>query len=187
MQWVAILLLCILASVSYGILHDQITARICVEYFTIGHPRIIQSEDPTRLGIAWGFVATWWVGVMLGTPLATMAQLGSLPKRSARSLIVPLAILISCTAGLATVAGLVAYVAATNDWIVLTEPMSKMVPRDKHAFFLADLWTHRASYTGGFVGGIVLMVGVIRWRWRMSIDAANRSTSPIQTPIISRT
>ncbi|MFO0941023.1 MAG: hypothetical protein U0930_09660 [Pirellulales bacterium] len=36
--------------------HDQITARICIEYFTIGHPRIIPTDDPTILGIVWGIV-----------------------------------------------------------------------------------------------------------------------------------
>jgi len=35
---------CILAAVFYGILHDQITARICVEYFTIGHPIVFGTE-----------------------------------------------------------------------------------------------------------------------------------------------
>ena len=32
--------LCILSAIFYGVLHDQVTARVCVEYFTIGHPPI---------------------------------------------------------------------------------------------------------------------------------------------------
>lgn len=43
--------LSVLAAVVYGILHDQITARICVEYFTIGHARLIDSDSPTVLGL----------------------------------------------------------------------------------------------------------------------------------------
>jgi len=39
MQAIAIVALCIGSAVAYGILHDQVTARVCVEYFTIGHPR----------------------------------------------------------------------------------------------------------------------------------------------------
>ena len=35
-----IVVLCIVAAIVYGILHDQVTARVCVEYFTIGHPPI---------------------------------------------------------------------------------------------------------------------------------------------------
>jgi hypothetical protein len=36
----------VIISILYGILHDLVTANICVEYFTIGHPKIIQSESP---------------------------------------------------------------------------------------------------------------------------------------------
>ena len=62
--------LCVLAAVLYGVAHDQVTARVCVEYFTIGHPRILATESPTVLGLAWGVIATWWVGLVLGAPLA---------------------------------------------------------------------------------------------------------------------
>jgi len=55
MKTLGIVFLCILAAVFYGILHDQITARICVEYFTIGHPIVFGTEDPTLLGIGGGF------------------------------------------------------------------------------------------------------------------------------------
>jgi hypothetical protein len=44
-----IILLCIEAAIVYGILHDQVTARVCVEYFTIGHPPIFHTDDPTLL------------------------------------------------------------------------------------------------------------------------------------------
>ncbi len=28
------------AAIAYGIAHDQITVRICLEYFTIGHSKV---------------------------------------------------------------------------------------------------------------------------------------------------
>ena len=46
---------------AYGILHDLITAHVCVEYFTIGHPRIVDSESPLVLALVWGVVAMWAV------------------------------------------------------------------------------------------------------------------------------
>src|SRR3954451_19765307 len=71
MQALAIVLLSILAAVLYGIVHDQVTARICVEYFTIGHPPVFDTESPTLLGLGWGVIATWWVGlVVLLEPMA---------------------------------------------------------------------------------------------------------------------
>ncbi len=65
MQSIAIIFLCVFSAVVYGILHDQITARICVEYFTIGHPPVFGTDDPTLLGLGWGVIATWWVGCSL--------------------------------------------------------------------------------------------------------------------------
>jgi hypothetical protein len=162
MQWIAIVILSILACIAYGIIHDQITARICVEYFTIGHPRIIPTDDPTVLGIVWGIVATWWVGAILGVPLATCARIGSRPKMTARSLLGPMAFLFASSAGFALMAGLVGYVAASMGWVWLVGPIAEDVPPEKHAAFLVDLWAHSASYTGGFVGGIILMA----WVWR---------------------
>jgi len=38
MEFLKIWLLCIVAAVIYGILHDQATARVCVEYFSVAHP-----------------------------------------------------------------------------------------------------------------------------------------------------
>jgi hypothetical protein len=35
-QCLKIIMLCLLAAIAYGILHDQVTARVRVEYFTIG-------------------------------------------------------------------------------------------------------------------------------------------------------
>ena len=54
MQVVGIIGLAICAAVVYGVLHDQVTARICIEYFTIGHPRLIDSDSPTVLGLLAG-------------------------------------------------------------------------------------------------------------------------------------
>ena len=58
MQFTKIVGMSIIAAVLYGIAHDQITARICVEYFTIGHPPIFGTDDATLLGLGWGIFAT---------------------------------------------------------------------------------------------------------------------------------
>jgi hypothetical protein len=83
-RFVSIILLCIVAAVIYGVVHDQITARICVEYFTIGHPPVFGTDDPTLLGLGWGVIATWWVGLILGFPLA-LKQASLPPVRSTRA------------------------------------------------------------------------------------------------------
>ena len=158
------MILCIAAAVVYGILHDQITARISIEYFTIGHPPVFQTESPTLLGIGWGIIASWWVGVLLGVPLAVAARIGERPKRSLRSLLRPILGLMVVMGVLAVLAGTTGYALSKTGSVHLLEPLASQVPRDRHDRFLADLWAHSASYGVGFVGGIVVISRV--WRSR---------------------
>ena len=59
----------VISSVIYGVLHDQITTRICLEYYMTGnHPRLLNTNSPTLHGLVWGVIATWWVGLGLGIP-----------------------------------------------------------------------------------------------------------------------
>ena len=51
-----------------------------MEYFTIGHARLIDSESPTVWALYGGVIATWWVGLPLGIGLALAARAGSRPK-----------------------------------------------------------------------------------------------------------
>src|SRR5215468_2192723 len=113
MQFVLIILLSVFSAIVYGIVHDQITARICVEYFTVGHPPIFNTKSPTLLGFGWGIVATWWVGVMLGFPLACAARLGSSRPLSANELVKPIAMLLGVMGVGAFLAGLIGFILAS--------------------------------------------------------------------------
>jgi hypothetical protein len=72
-----IILLCVAAAIAYGVAHDQITARVCLEYFTVFHPPVFATQSPTALAFGWGVIATWWVGLFLGLLLALAARAGS--------------------------------------------------------------------------------------------------------------
>lgn len=175
MQWVGIIVLSIALCVVYGVVHDQITARICVEYFTIGHPPVFQTQDPTMLGIGWGVIATWWVGAIVGIPLSIAARFGSAPKRTVKQLIFPMLILMLCCGVFAVLMGVVGFFAAKNGWVFLVGDMAERVPKDRHIYFITDLWAHRASYLFGFIGGIILMVST--WRTRNS-PTMQKKTEP---------
>jgi hypothetical protein len=69
-----IVALCTASAVLYGICHDQVTARVCVEYFTVGHAPIFHTESPTLLAFWFGTMATWWVGLILGVLAALAAR-----------------------------------------------------------------------------------------------------------------
>ena len=168
MQLLKIVLMSVAAAVFYGIAHDQITARVCVEYFTIGHPPIFETQDPTLLGFGWGVIATWWVGLLLGVPLAAAARAGRRPKRSAESLARPIACLLAVMAVSALLAGVTGWLLARSGTVFLVGPITRKLPSDRHVPFLADLWAHSASYLVGLIGGIVVLIRVFRSRGRAS-------------------
>ena len=152
------------AAIFYGILLDQVTARICVEYFTIGHEPIFGTEDPTLLGLGWGVLATWWVGLLLGVPLAIAARAGGRPKREVATLIKPIALLMLISAIGALTAGVVGWNLAEQELVEIIGPLARDVPKEKHVPFLADAFAHNGSYAIGFIGGVVMIVRV--WRSR---------------------
>ena len=158
--------LCLAAATGYGVVHDQITARICVEYFTVGHDNPFPTESPTLLGLAWGIFATWWAGLIMGVALVVAARVGRRPKRSAASLVKPVLFLLAIMAGFALLAGFAGFVAAKLGGIVLNADLAERLPHPKHAAFLACGSAHLASYWVGFVGGGIQMVIVFTSRTR---------------------
>ncbi len=175
MEYLGIVLMCVLAAILYGIVHDQVTARVCVEYFTLGHPRILVTEDPTFLGLAWGVIATWWVGLLLGIPLAVAARVGSRPKLSMQALVRPIGCLLAIMAVVALVAGIVGWFMAASGGVSLLGPIAERIPVERQTQFIAALWAHAASYFVGLIGGVVVIVRT--WRIRRKAVSEDRALS----------
>ncbi|MCA9310802.1 MAG: hypothetical protein KDA21_06325 [Phycisphaerales bacterium] len=163
MRGFEIILLCIAAAITYGILHDQVTARICIEYFTIGHPRVTTSESPTVIAITWGVIATWWMGALLGMPLAAACRLGRWPRLTAADLVRPLIIALALMMLVAALAGVVGSMWAPEHLIRLTG-MANRIPEDRHVRFMIAAWAHTASYMAGIGAGIGLLIWALRHR-----------------------
>jgi uncharacterized membrane protein YedE/YeeE len=178
-----IILLCIASAVLYGLVHDQFTARICIEYFTVAHPHVIDTASPTLIALYWGAAATWWVGALLGIPLAVACRAGSRsqqeeaempfhsqPQLSASQLVRPIGILLLCMAGCALVSGIVGYF-LTSRGIVSAGEWASVIPASAQARFFADAYAHVASYASGFLGGIVVIVWAVLRRRQLSLVA----------------
>jgi len=164
MQAFRIVLTCIVAAVVYGIVHDQFTAHICVEYFSVFHPPVFPTSSPTLLALGWGVIATWWMGAFLGVLLALAARVGSRRKIGASELVRPISKLLLIMGFLAAFAGLTGYVLAIRGAIGPPGWVASVLPPARHARFMADWWAHNASYLFGFLGGIALCVVTIRKR-----------------------
>ena len=140
MESAKIVLLCIVSAMLYGILHDQVTTRVCVEYFTIGHPPVFKTAEPTFLAIGWGIIATWWVGALLSFLAVPACRLGAWPKLDAAQLIRPIGCLLIIMACASLLAGIAAYFSAKAGVIRLLGWLAYRVSAGKHVAFLADLW-----------------------------------------------
>ena len=167
MHALRIILLSVASAIVYGVIHDQVTARVCVEYFTLGHPPIFHTDSPTLLGLGWGIVATWWMGLILGIPLALSARAGPPPYLGTRELLKPLGILLLCMAVLAFGAGIMGYLAARSGRVVLPPVAWDRIPENKHARFFADLYAHQTSYASGFFGSLGLCAWAVIRRRRL--------------------
>ena len=49
-----------------GLCLDMVTAHVCVEYFTVHHPKIMESQEPIHMALYWGIAASWWFGLIAG-------------------------------------------------------------------------------------------------------------------------
>ncbi len=151
------------AAILYGTVHDQITVRVCLEYFSVFHPPVFATQSPTLLAFGWGAIATWWVGALLGVGLAIAARVGTKPKLSAVSVCRSVGRLLIVMAGFALLAGLLGFILAQRGFVA-PQWISTKLPQAKHARFMADLWAHSASYGVGLLGGASLCVQQYRKR-----------------------
>jgi len=152
------------AAVIYGVIHDEITAHLCVQYFSVAHPLLFHTQSPALLALCWGVAATIGIGAMLGLLLAEVSQSpGRVPwpvKRVARSV----SILLGAMAAGAVAAGSLGYVLAEKKLIFLPQSLAEEIPYYLHSRFMAVWFGHSASYLVGLGGAAFLIFRI--WRER---------------------
>jgi hypothetical protein len=159
---ISIIGLSIAAAVVYGLIHDQITIRISPEYFTVLHPRILPEDTSlTVLALAWGVIATWWVGAILGVILAGASCLGNRPTLSAAQLLKPILGLLLIMGCGAAICGTIGHALAVKGTVLIDALPPQQAVGATTAWF-----THLASYALGFIGGITLSIRAWKQRGR---------------------
>ena len=155
-----IILLAIGAAVAYGIVHDQITIRVCPEYFTVAHPHILNTDSLTLIALGWGVVATWWGGLAAGILFAIAARAGSPEKFTSRHFVRPALLLLLVMAVCATVAGFIGHWLSGTGQIPSVQAWGSMLPVEKQPGFMADLFAHALSYLVGGVGSVTIALAI---------------------------
>ncbi len=171
------------AACLYGIINDQITARICPEYFTKGfHRAMVQrmsegwlkstlstTKSPTILGLVWGTIATWWMGAALSVPITLAARVpfGKTPKLTMKDLIKPTAYAFGCMGITALAAGIIGYNKACTDpnFRNLFRHAANGVSEEALPSFIADACAHRSGYASGIVAGLALCGWIVHERY----------------------
>lgn len=149
-----------IAIVGYAMLQDQVSARLCPEYFTVLHPPIPGMTDPTLLGISWGFIGGWWGGIVLGYVAGLVATLGKRPQLTPRDFVRPLFVLVSVLATVTALTGFTVWHHAELLGVSLTG-FDGLVPVERHRAVLVVACYHFTAYATATIGGVVLCA----WLW----------------------
>ena len=168
-QKTKVVLVTMLAAIGYGIVHDQITARLCVEYFTVAHPPLFHTSSPTILGFCWGIFATIGIGAVLGTLLAAVSQSEESAGYPISSLVRAIFILLGAMAYAAALAGFVGFELSRKSIIAIPQSFRDMIPAGHWDWFMAVWFAHCASYFVGMVGGALLVLRIWKERGRPRI------------------
>lgn len=149
-----------IAITGYAMAQDQVSARLCPEYFTVLHPPIPGMTDPTLLGISWGFIGGWWGGIVLGYAAGLVATLGKRPAFSPREFIKPLGVLVAAVATITGLTGFTVWHHANLLGVSLDAGMNGLVPAERHRAVLVVACYHFTAYASATLGGVVLCVWI---------------------------
>jgi len=139
-----------------GVCLDLVTANVAVEYFSVHHPRIVDTQNPWILGIVWGFAASWWFGAIAGTVVATINELRAQPLAPKRIL---KWVAVSCV-----VLWLVMIALLTSVYLVASSiPLTERRPSfDYDRRIMAVAVAHMYEY---LLGAIAMLAIVIKTWW----------------------
>jgi len=173
--YLALLVFAALISGSYGALHDQVSYSFSHEYFT--RFKFIQfsipwAYDAPRLGAAYvGFLATWWMGVLVFVFLGLLSFLFKQPMQMLKysiqaMLVVALVALVTGLAGLA-----IGYIQVNQSTISAYAQWIHPGVNDPVQFIRVG-FMHNAGYLGGATG---FVAGVTYLLWKKGITTKDRS------------
>lgn len=162
-------------AVGYGIVNNQITVRICADYFTKGHlekqvdtmftkkkitlatrDKLLNNDNPTFIGCWWGFAATWWVGLPLGVIAAAAMRLGGLPKLTMQDVAKPALLGMAGVLLAGWANGIHTYFTQDHQILHDTSYLEDVEGADNKRLFNVDASIHNVGYLGGAVVGLGL-------------------------------
>lgn len=170
--------LSVVTAVTYGVLNDQVTARLSPEFFSkfllkqrpdswngflLGgvENTLEKTNSPTVVGLIWGVASTWWMGALLSVPLIAATRSGSWPKLGASNLVAPAMVALGGMGVASAVSGLAGYCWAARSAEAKKRDIYDVsetdVPLEKLDALVAVSHAHTAAYVSGVATGLGLV------------------------------
>lgn len=168
LRFVWIVLGAVFLACALGVSLDMVTAHVAVEYFTVKHPKIVDSEEPIVMALLWGVGASWWFGLIGGIVVGGINQLRREPLKPIRIL---------RWAGIACV---VLWVIMLTIMLAIlafaqTIPVEARRPTfDYDARMVAVAMAHQYEYVLGAIA--MLVIGIMTWRSKTAV-------APVAEPV----
>jgi hypothetical protein len=154
---------CFLGAVTlslYAIMQDQISARLCPEYFTVFHNPIPGISDPTLLGLLWGVLGAWWGGAIMGYALAIAATAGPHPAWKLRRLVKPAGCVLLATAFASALTGVNVHHHANILGVQLQPQWIDVLPPERHTACLTVACYHMAGYATAITATVIACIWI---------------------------
>lgn len=161
---------CIVAMIFYGVLQDQVSVRLSREYFTVAHPPIEGLEDPTVLGLAWGFLGSWWGGMLLGIALGAAATWGKKPPLTLRELLPGIVCLMLVIFAATLLTGMSAYQNGRILGVHLGDDWAQIITKENQLLLFVVGCAHFATYVSSILGSVVLCFWAVHLRTRKQCE-----------------
>ena len=143
----------VLATCLLGIAIDVVTANVAVEYFTVHHSHVVDSDSPWVMALVWGIGASWWFGLIAAALIwwTNTRRTRPLPRKRifrmvVRSLIVIWLLMMGILGAVYAFAGLIT-------------PQQRRPTFESDRRLMAVAMSHATEYV---LGGIVTLVLLVR-------------------------
>ena len=153
---------------AYAMLQDQVSSRLCPEYFTIFHNPIPGLTDPNLVGIAWGFLGSWWGGAILGYSAGLTATLGDKPCLQLRNIVKGMLVLLGVVGIMTALGGFSVYRHAELFQITLCCEPVQGVPEERRRNLFIVACYHLITYGTAIIGSVLLCLELARQRHRLT-------------------
>jgi hypothetical protein len=165
-----IVVLCVVSLTLYGLIQDQFSVRLAPEYFTVAHQPIEGVSNPTLLGLLWGFMGSWWGGLLMGMAAGLTATLGKRPQLTARELAPGVGCVLLGVAFVTLACGGSAYYVGSvmGARLLAADALSAR----GQLLFLTVACAHVGTYASAAAGSVALCVWVAWCRRAKAVSAA---------------